>query len=79
MPYVEEMLAPDRIRQNGIFNPEAVGKLRDKLRRSGAIGVKDNMALVGILSTQLWIEQFINSPRIGLREGKAFNDVLINK
>ena len=79
LPYVEEMLAPDRIRQNGIFNPEAVGKLRDKLRRSGAIGVKDNMALVGILSSQLWIEQFINSPRIDSREGKVSDDVLINK
>jgi asparagine synthase (glutamine-hydrolysing) len=79
LPYVEEMLTPERIRQSGIFNPDAVGKFRDKLRRSGARGVKDSMALVGILSTQLWIEQFINSPRIESRKGKVSDDVLISE
>jgi asparagine synthase (glutamine-hydrolysing) len=60
-PYVEEMLASARIRHEGVFNPTKVGKLYDKIKRGGVIGVKDNMALLGILSTQLVISQFIGS------------------
>jgi asparagine synthase (glutamine-hydrolysing) len=39
----------------------AVGRLIDKFRDGRAIGIKDNMALVGILSTQLLIHHFINT------------------
>jgi asparagine synthase (glutamine-hydrolysing) len=60
-PYVEEMLASARIRHEGVFNPTKVGKLYDKIKRGGVIGVKDNMALLGILSTQLVISQFIGN------------------
>jgi asparagine synthase (glutamine-hydrolysing) len=59
-PYVEELLSPDRIQGDGIFNPAAVQKLVEKAQKGQAIGIKDNMALVGILSTQLVIDQFIN-------------------
>ena len=59
-PYVEEMLGPDRIRKEGLFNPTAVGALVKKARNGQAIGARDNMALVGILSTQLWVDQFIS-------------------
>jgi asparagine synthase (glutamine-hydrolysing) len=58
--YVAELLSPDRIAKDGLFNPPAVQKLLDKSRRGQVIGVKDNMALVGILSTQLFVDQFIN-------------------
>ena len=57
--YVEEMLSAARIGQDGIFDAAQVEKLVQKVRRSGAIGVKDNMAVVGILSTQLWMEHFV--------------------
>ena len=60
--YVDEILSPERIRQDGIFNPEAVDHLLRKLRHAGPVGVKDNMALVGILSTQLLVEQFLRNP-----------------
>ena len=60
--YVDELLSPERIRQDGIFNPEAVAHLVRKLRQAGPVGVKDNMALVGILSTQLLVEQFLRAP-----------------
>ena len=39
--------------------PDVVGKLIDKTRSGAAIGTKDNMALVGVLSAQLVVEQFI--------------------
>lgn len=57
--YVGELLAPARIAADGVFDPVAVERLVEKFRERRAIGVKDNMALVGILSTQLLIHQFI--------------------
>jgi hypothetical protein len=36
-----------------------VESLVHKFRKGKAIGAKDNMALVGILSTQLVVQQFI--------------------
>jgi asparagine synthase (glutamine-hydrolysing) len=60
--YVEELLSTRRIRQTGVFQPEAVEHLVEKVRRGRSIGIKDNMALVGILSTQLVAEQFLERP-----------------
>jgi asparagine synthase (glutamine-hydrolysing) len=57
--YVEEMLSPARVRHDGVFDALAVEKLVQKVKRGHAIGVRDNMALVGILSTQLFIDHFI--------------------
>jgi asparagine synthase (glutamine-hydrolysing) len=59
--YVEELLSPARIRRDGIFDPQSVEKLLDKFRRGAAIGIKDNMSLVGIVSTQLLVHQYINN------------------
>jgi asparagine synthase (glutamine-hydrolysing) len=58
--YVDEMLSQGSINKADIFNPLAVQKLVDKARKGEVIGTKDNMALVGILSTQLFIDQFMN-------------------
>ncbi len=41
------------------FRPKAVEKLVRKFERGRAIGVRDNMAVVGILSTQLLVDRFI--------------------
>jgi asparagine synthase (glutamine-hydrolysing) len=60
--YVEDLLSPRRIRDDGIFEPEAVEHLVRKIRRGTSLGIKDNMALVGILSTQLVVEQFLRKP-----------------
>ncbi len=61
--YVNELLSYEQIQKNGLFNPLAVQKLVDKAKNGGIIGARDNMALVGILSTQLLMEQFINNMR----------------
>lgn len=63
LEYVDELLSPGRIAQDGIFNPLAVRKLVEKFRHGRALGIKDNMALVGILSTQLVIDQFVRNSR----------------
>jgi asparagine synthase (glutamine-hydrolysing) len=57
--YVDEVLAPERIRAGGLFHPQAVARLVQKFREGKAIGIKDNMALTGILSTQLLVDQYI--------------------
>jgi asparagine synthase (glutamine-hydrolysing) len=58
--YMQELLSPEQIRRDGIFDGPAVGMLLDKFRKGAAIGIKDNMGLVGIVSTQLLLHQFIN-------------------
>lgn len=57
--YVGELLSADRIRRDGIFDPVAVGKLVEKAKRGHTIGIRDNMAVVGILTTQLVLDQFM--------------------
>ena len=57
--YVEELLSPERIRQDGIFDPLRVRRVVEKFRGGRAIGIKDNMALVGVLSTQLVVDRFV--------------------
>jgi asparagine synthase (glutamine-hydrolysing) len=59
--YSHDLLSEEQLRKSGAFKPGAVQSLANKFRRGQAIGVKDNMALVGILSTQLVIQQFIQN------------------
>jgi asparagine synthase (glutamine-hydrolysing) len=57
--YVAELLSPEVISRYGYFDAMKVQRLREKIERGRAIGYKDNMALVGILSTQLWHHHFV--------------------
>ncbi|MCW9014620.1 MAG: asparagine synthase (glutamine-hydrolyzing) [Gammaproteobacteria bacterium] len=57
--YIEELLSESAIKSAGYFDEKRVGLLMKKIKRGLAIGYKDNMAFVGILSTQLWHQQFI--------------------
>lgn len=59
--YLQDVLSPESVRDAGIFAPQAVTALVNKFKGGRAIGVKDNMGLTGILSTQLVFEQFIKS------------------
>ncbi len=60
--YLDELLSPECIRRYGVFDPAPVARLLAKFRSGRAIGVKDNMALTGVVSTQLLVQQFA-SPR----------------
>jgi asparagine synthase (glutamine-hydrolysing) len=57
--YVEEVLSPRAIADTGIFDPRAVTRLADKCRRLRSVSTRDGMALVGILSAQLWAHVFL--------------------
>lgn len=58
--YMDELLSPEQLRRDGIFDAPAVAMLQAKFRKGSAIGIKDNMGLVGVVSTQLLIHKFIN-------------------
>ena len=58
--YVEELMSAEAIKSSGIFRPEAVSSLMTKCRAGRATGVKDNMAFIGILSTQLLVRDFMH-------------------
>jgi len=49
------------VRNSGLFDPSAVTSLVEKFKSGRASSIKDNMALVGILSTQLLVNQFVQS------------------
>lgn len=58
--YVDEMFSKDTLKDYGMFDAEKTRRLFEKCRKGLAIGFKDNMAFVGILSTQLIYNRFIN-------------------
>jgi asparagine synthase (glutamine-hydrolysing) len=60
-PWVSELLSEKRIDSYGLFDPQAVSTLVKKMerRRRGQIGFRDNMLLVGILSTQCLVQEFM--------------------
>jgi asparagine synthase (glutamine-hydrolysing) len=66
--YVQELFSIGRLKTSGIFNPLVVRGLfekciskRDHVSEPGLFSNTDNMAFVGILSTQLVVQQFIES------------------
>jgi asparagine synthase (glutamine-hydrolysing) len=61
LDYVEELLSAGRLKQDGIFQPEPVTRLVAKFKSGRATTTKDNMALVGILSTQLMVHKFLRA------------------
>jgi len=67
--YVGEALSPEAIREANVFAAEPVARLARKCReqRSDApLSNADNMALVGVLSTQLLHREFLaSSPAAG--------------
>ena len=61
LDYVEELLSPDIVKKSGIFQPGPLSKLVSKFKSGRETTTKDNMALVGILSTQLLVHQFLRT------------------
>ena len=57
--YVRDLLSPDEIIAVGLFDPGAVSHLVKKVELGLPIGESDDMALAGILSTQLLHHQFV--------------------
>jgi asparagine synthase (glutamine-hydrolysing) len=62
--YVTELMGKSSLIRHGYFDPKKVGLLVSKLRRAKVSAARDNMAFVGILSTQLWHAQFVDGLKI---------------
>jgi asparagine synthase (glutamine-hydrolysing) len=62
--YVRELLAPEQVQATGYFKPAAVSQLVSKIERGQAVGETDDMALAGILSTQLVHHLFVTEFRM---------------
>ena len=60
--WVVDHLASDAVRRVGVFSPTAVARLIRRCRAGLATGFRENQALVGVLSTQLWYDRFIEHP-----------------
>jgi asparagine synthase (glutamine-hydrolysing) len=58
--YVAQLLGAASVARAGYFNPQAVELLFNKCRAGKIVGFADNMAFVGILSTMLMHEMYIN-------------------
>jgi asparagine synthase (glutamine-hydrolysing) len=59
--YVASLLSHEAVREGGVFNPEAVARLVRKCQTGRRVSEGDDMALVGILSTQLLHHQFVKN------------------
>ncbi len=59
--YLDEYLETSRLRDSGLFRPEAVKKLVTKCRRKARQGFRENMAFVGILSTMILHHRFVEN------------------
>ncbi len=68
--YVSDLLSVKSVTDSGLFDPQAVSALVRKFRSGHASGVKDNMALVGVLSTQLVHSHFVHSNFRGVSQCK---------
>ncbi|MEZ5561572.1 MAG: asparagine synthase (glutamine-hydrolyzing) [Gammaproteobacteria bacterium] len=62
--YVRERLGTAALEASGYFDPQRVQLLVRKIEQGRVIGFKDNMALLGILSTQLWHQAFVDGRRM---------------
>ena len=60
--YVKEILLEKKIREYGIFDPAKVMSLINKINLNTNISEMDQMAIAGILSTQLLYKLFIADP-----------------
>jgi asparagine synthase (glutamine-hydrolysing) len=62
--YVAEMLSEESIVRDGIFDLPPVKNLAEKFSNGVIASARDNMALVGVISTQLLVRQFASPSRI---------------
>ncbi|MDF1576417.1 MAG: asparagine synthase (glutamine-hydrolyzing) [Bacteroidales bacterium] len=58
--YLREVVTPGMLRKFGIFNPASVEKLLGKMEEGKTVTENENMAVAGILSTQILMDMFVS-------------------
>lgn len=79
--YVTTLLSEEAVERAGLFHPRAVAGLARRCRSGKATAERENQALVGILSAQIWHRQFIQRSweTTGTSLDPAAADVLITE
>ena len=57
--YVRDLLSPEKIQESDLFKPTAVSQLIRKIDSGSSLGEAGDMALAGILSSQILYSQFV--------------------
>ena len=76
--YIDEVLSETVVKEANVFDPLAVAQLLRKCRarnNEGQFSNSDNMALVGVLSTQLLHQQFIANRPDGSKAIRVLTDI----
>lgn len=68
--WVRERLSPAALDDTGVFDSERVGVLVGRCRAGRAAGPREGMALIGVLSTQIWHDRCLR-PRTWAEEPTA--------
>jgi asparagine synthase (glutamine-hydrolysing) len=78
--YINEMLSLDKILESGIFNEKHVNQLMEKMKGKSLVSEIDNMALTGILSTQILNDLFVkrNVPELKDQDLIECQKIIIN-
>lgn len=61
--YVRNLCSPEALREAGLFKPAVVGQLVKKIEQGSSISETDDMALAGIISSQLVFHHFVRNFR----------------
>lgn len=65
---IEQYLSPQRLHEAGLFDLKKTSMLINKLQRSGHASEVDNMALAGILSSQMIYDHFVSGNFSAIRQ-----------
>ncbi len=65
-PYTREVLSASALQRAGYFDSEKVALLCRKASAGRLQATRDQMALVGVISTQIWHQQFIEGKALSL-------------
>jgi asparagine synthase (glutamine-hydrolysing) len=57
--YVSELLSEEALKESQLFNTRAVSRLVNKAQQGGKLSEVEDMAIAGLLSTQLVHQQFV--------------------
>ncbi len=76
--FVANYLSEKRLKETGVFDPSSVDKLMQKLKKGSGVNEVDNMALMGILSTQVLNEIYVKKYRClrkdEISQGRVMNE-----
>lgn len=64
--YLDYYLSPELLQEAGLFRPSAVSTLIQKCQKGTRQGFRENMAFVGILSTQILFDKFIKNFQVDM-------------